>query len=205
MLSWNPASGPYRPRRPAGGLLPALAALFWLPSAAAAEGIGAWQLASDLDLRLATYYRYDHGKGTTYPALGTHLNVELSSPIRPYAAGVFADYELATNPEHSDLQLAGAWARYRVGRWELSAVAAHFASRDIGGLWVYSGKLQFKPRPGHKFAVEAIGAMRGGEPALQLVYETDLARHLTLSLNVGVGPNRLQDVGAITKFTWNLR
>jgi hypothetical protein len=205
MSTNNQSSGPYRRR----GLLSLMffALTAWQPGSAVAAGDeGAWRPAPQFDVRAVTRYRYEDGESTSYPTLGAHLGFDLSPPVRPWATGLFADYELATGAGPRHIRLAGGWARYRFGRWELATAAAHFTSDETNGLWMYSGKLQFTPRPGHKLAVEAIGAIAGGgDPALQLAYESDLTRRVSLSINVGLGANRLQDFGASSKISWKLR
>lgn len=66
-------------------------------------------------------------------------------------------------------------------------------------------RLQFLARVGHKIALEAIRPInRDGNTAMQLVYETDVTRRLSLTVNTGLGSNRLQDFGASTEFVWHL-
>lgn len=198
-----------RPRRHillAVALIPALTALFTSSSAVAADrAAGTWQLTSFANIRLLTYYLYKDGRGVTFPALGVNAGLMLTSADKPLAAGLFADYELSTLSEQTNIRLGGGWVSYRFGRWELSTVAGHYASHEVNGLWMYSNKLQFEPRHGHKIGLEAIGTMSGGDPALQLVYETNVSQRLALSLVVGLGSDPLQDLGASTKFVWNLR
>jgi hypothetical protein len=205
-MSKSRYSGPLRRRHGADASLVALVLLSRLGPAAAEENYaGAWRLEPGLELRMVTYYLREDGQGLTYPAAGAHLSVELSSPERPFAAGVFADHELAAQVERNDIRLVGGWVRYRHGRWELSSTGAHLASGHASGRWLYKNKLQFRPRPGHKVSVEAIGAIEGGgEPALQLVYATDLTRRVSLCVSVGLGSNRLLDLGASTEIVWGL-
>jgi hypothetical protein len=198
--------GPLRRRHGADASLLALVLLSRLAPAAAEENhAGAWRLEPGLEIRMVTYYLSEDSQDVSYPAAGAHLSVELSSPERPFAAGLFADHELPAHAERNDIRLAGGWVRYRHGRWEVSSTVARFASGHESGLWLYKNKLQVRPRPGHTFSVEAIGAVDGGGgPALQLVYATDLTRRVSLCLSVGLGSNRLLDLGASTKITWEL-
>jgi hypothetical protein len=186
----------------------ALLALLPPASAAAAEGAAAaWRLEPGFDVRMVSYYLYEGGQAAvTYPALGARLDLELSSATRPYAAGLFADYEVATREEKSGNLFAGGWVRYRYGGWEASSSAVHFASRRTADKWLYSGKLQYRLRPGHKVALEAIGMIgAGGDPAVQLAYDTNLSERLSLTLSVGLGPSWLPDFGIRSKFVWKLR
>jgi hypothetical protein len=189
-----------------GAQLFVLLALPLLGPAVAADEPGEWHLAPALDVRTATYFEYRGGAGSsTYPAVGAELSIELSSPEQPIAGGLFADFELTTSAAGDYSQLVGGWVRYRYGRWKLSTVGAHFKSGHMSGLWMHATRLQFELKPGHKLAVEAIGAIRGsGDPALQLVYKTNLTRQASLSIKIGLGSNRVRDFGASTKFVWNV-
>jgi hypothetical protein len=69
---------------------------------------------------------------------------------------------------------------------------------------MHASKLQFELRPGHNLAVEAIGVISGGDPAFQFVYSTNLTRHASLSIKLGLGSNRMRDIGASTKFVWSV-
>lgn len=164
----------------------------------------AWRLEPALEIRTATYFEHSGGASTTYPAIGAELSIQLSSPERPYTAGLFADYELGTLAEARRTRLIGSWTSYRYGRWKLSTVAAHYASNRVNGLWMHASKLQFEMRPGHNLAVEAIGVISGGDPAFQVVYSKNLTRHASLSIKLGLGSNRMRDIGASTKFVWSV-
>jgi hypothetical protein len=175
-------------------------------TAVASENSGGWRLEPGFDLRAATHYRYNDGKSTTYPSLGAHLGFDLTVPEPAFGAGLFADYELAMDSAQTNFRLAGGWARYSFGRWELSTAGVHFAVPRATGLWLSVNRLQFRPRDGHKISLEAISPLSlSGNPALQLIYETDVTRRVSLSINAGLGSNRLQDFGASTQFVWNLR
>jgi hypothetical protein len=188
-----------------GVQLIALLVLPLLGTAVAADDAGAWRLEPALAISTATYFEYSGGTSTTYPAVGAELSIELSSPQRPFATGLFANYGQTTSAEGKYAQLVGSWVRYRYGRWKLSTVAAHLKSGHVSGRWVHASRLQFEPRPGHKFAIEAIGVIgSGGDPALQLAYSTNLTGRTSLSINIGLGSNRIRDFGASTKFVWNL-
>jgi hypothetical protein len=183
----------------------ALLALPLLGSAVVADETRSWRPQPALDVRTATYFEYSSGTSMTVPAVGAELSIELSPPERPIAGGLFADYELTTSAAGNHSQLVGGWVRYRYGRWKLSTVGAHFKSGHVSGLWIHATKLQFELRPGHKLAVEAIGKIRGGgDPALQLVYNTNLSEQVSLSIKIGLGSNRMRDFGASTKFVWNV-
>ena len=177
-----------------------------LASTAVADAASVWQLAPALDLRTATYFDYKDGAGsTTYPAVGAELSLDLLPPERPIAGGLFTDLELTTHSAGEYSRLVGGWVRYRYGRWKLSTVAAHFKSGHVDGLWMHSSKLQFELRPGHKLAIQALGALHGGsDPALQLVYDTYLTQRVSISIKLGLGSNRMRDFGASTKFVWNV-
>lgn len=169
-----------------------------------AEETSVWRLEPALDIRMATYFEYSGGASTTYPTIGAELSIELSPPHRQFSAGLFADYELGTLAQARRTRLIGSWMSYRYGRWKLSTVTAQFASNQVNGLWMQASKLQFELRPGHKLAVEAIGAIRGSDPALQFAYSTNLTRHASLAIKIGLGSNRMRDIGASTKFVWNV-
>ena len=202
--SSNPTRSRHR-RALLGTLFFVLAAWPAAPSIAAGNS-GAWRPAPEFELRVVSHYQYANGRSTSHPALGAHLGLDLSPPGQPLAAGLFADYERAVSAGQTGTRLAGGWARYRFGRWELSSAGVNVASGHSDGQWMYLGRLQFEPRPGHKIGVEAIGSLAGGNnPALQFVYKTDLGRRMSLLINVGLGPNRLQDFGASSTFTWSLR
>ena len=170
----------------------------------ATEAVLGWR--PSVDLRVVTYVEYQDGANETRPALGAYVGLELSSTASPFAVGWFADVELPLRDAQQEIRLLGGWARYSYGRWEASSAAVHYDSPPAGGVWLYLNRFSFEPRPGHDFALEAIGALDGGsDPALQLVYETDVTPRISLCVSVGLGSNRLQDVGASTKFVWNLR
>jgi len=187
-----------------GAKLLALLALPLLGTVVGAGENSAWRFEPALDIRTATYFEHSGGASKTYPAIGAELSIQLSSPEQPFTAGLFANYEMSTLAQARRTQLIGNWISYRYGRWKLSTVTAHFSSNQVNGLWMQASKLQFELRPGHKLAVEAIGAIRGGAPAFQLAYSTNLTRQASLSLKIGLGSNRGRDFGASTKFVWNL-
>ena len=187
-----------------GVMLLALLALTLLGTEAEAAETSAWHLEPAFDIRTATYFEYSGGDSTTYPAIGAELSIQLSAPERPFTAGLFADYELGTLAQARRTQLIGSWISYRYDRWKLSTVTAHFSSNQVDGLWMQASKLQFELRPGHKLAVEAIGVISGADPAFQFVYSTNLTRHASLSIKLGLGSNRMRDIGASTKFVWNV-
>jgi hypothetical protein len=194
-------------RRPRSIAITLLFALSGLGTAVASEDEGGtWRAKPGVSLRSVTHYFYKEGRSTTYPALGASLGVEFVTPAPAFAAGLFADYELAMHRDQANIRLVGGWTRYRLGRWELSATGAHFATSRNRGLWMYMNRLEFQPRHGHRIALEAMGSMvHRGKPALQILYETDLTSRVSLSLKAGLGSNRLQDFGTSMHFAWNLR
>lgn len=186
--------------------LTALLTLSCFGAAVAGEDAGAWQLEPGFDLRMVTYIEHKDGASMTRPAVGANLGLELSSTASPFAVGLFADFELPMRDAQQEIRLLGGWARYSYGRWDVSSAAVHYASGPATSVWMYLNRFKFEPRPGHNLALEAIGALdSGSEPALQLVYETDLTPRISLCVSVGLGSNRLQDLGASTTFVWNLR
>jgi hypothetical protein len=194
----------YRRRGMAKALVLALTTLSGPGVTMASEFDGSWRAETGLSVRAATYFQYNDGNGTTYPALGMHASFELTAPEPAFAAGLFVDYEMPAIRSQSDIRLAGGWARYRVGRWELSTTGVHFAAQSPGQ-WLSLYRLQFRPREAHAIALEAIQPVdQAGDPALQLVYAADLTRRISLTVNAGLGSRRLQDVGALTQFVWHL-
>lgn len=192
-------------RRTRLSLFALLAVAHFVPAAAMEPATG-WQLEPGFDLRMVTYYQSMAGASMTRAALGAHLGLELSSLENPLATGVFADYELAARDVQPHVRLLGGWARYRNGLWELSTSVAHYTAANTSGRWMYANKLQFKPRSAHSIALEAIGAINdGGAPTLQLVYDTDLTDRVSLCVSIGLGSNRLLDVGASTQLVWSIR
>jgi hypothetical protein len=204
MSTRNESDGNSRRSGSTGLMLLALLALSLLGTVAEAGETSAWRLEPALDIRTATYFEYSGGASKTYPAIGAEFSVQLSSPEKPFTAGLFANYEMSTLAQARRTQLIGNWISYRYGRWKLSTVTAHYSSNQVNGLWMQASKLQFELRPGHKLAVEAIGAIGGGAPAMQLAYSTNLTRQASLSIKIGLGSNRGRDFGASTKFVWNV-
>lgn len=94
----------------AGTMVFALAVFAGLGIAAASDhDDGSWRTETSFGVRVATHYYYNDGNSTIYPALGAQASFELTAPNPAFAAGLFADYELATNNGQTDIRMAGGW------------------------------------------------------------------------------------------------
>jgi len=70
---------------------------------------------------------------------------------------------------------------------------------------MHANKLAFQPRPGHKISVEALSIIGGdSRPAIQLAYELNLARNISLTIGVGFGSNRLFDFAGDARVAWTI-
>jgi hypothetical protein len=165
---------------------------------------GAWELDSYIDLIGATTYLVRGGNADALPAVGAEIGARFTSLERPIAAGIFSSYELEPRSAGERLWVTGGWARYRYSRWEISTAVAYVATNSSSAFWMHASGLKFRARPGHTLCIEALAAIGGARPAIQIGYSVDLPRNLSLTLGVGVGPNRLFDFAGNAKVVWSL-
>lgn len=182
-----------------------LAATFAASLAHADEHIGQWLNEPALQLRAVSYYQFQHGRSQTHSEFAAQLSLERYAPDRPVSGGLFADIGLSTKTAGSHEQFIGGWLSYKYGRWRFSASAGQHYSSETNGLGIYANRLQFELRPGHKISLGAIGLIDSSSaPAFNLIYKTSVADRVSLTFNIGLGSNRMQDYGASTKLVWNL-
>lgn len=188
-------------------VLAALAVLFRFDAAGAAEQhTGTWQLDTNVNLISATTYHVNGGNATTQPKLGAEISAELRAADRPFAAGVFANFESEPVSNGEDLWVAGSWAKYQQSRWEVVTGVAYVETGSSGNFWMHASKLGFRPRPGHNISVEALNRVGdASRPAYQFAYAVSLPRNVTLTFGMGFGSNRLFDYAGNAKIVWSLR
>jgi hypothetical protein len=178
-----------------------LASAYTGPVVAGSEESG-WQTDTSLYLKGAASCQGAIRASACVENFGATVELELYSPLRRYAASLFADYRHVMGNTGHVLSL-GASFGWRIRRWEAKSWLFSSEPRKGPGTWLYAARIRYPLTLRHKLGVEAIGTFRdGGSPTLLLGYYGRLSRSISVTAAIGSGKER--DPAARIELSWQL-
>ena len=145
-----------------------------------------WSAESYLETATNTVYFSDGYSSTTLHSVSFAAGLDVTSKRSPWAGGLFADYHVSANDEVDGMVNAGAYLKYRFGRWDTTSFVAHSIPPGTSGAWLYGTGLRYRLADGHKLGVHTASAAGAPESAtLVLRYSGYLGRGVSLDLSYG--------------------
>ena len=184
--------------------------LFWLTLLAANvradsphEG---WQIDVPLYLTAGSHYYTSGNASGAFNFVTASVEAILSSPARPYSAGLFVDYSYSTDSRHDGSVNAGALFEYEKNNWDTNTFV--FASKSPGApsIWLYAGRVRYQFAENHKFGIGLVGTLRDPEAStLLLGYYSTISRFVSLKFVVGTTLKSGSDRAARTELVWQIK
>lgn len=176
-------------------------------SGAAAENINSdWRLTPGLTLSGMSSYQRQKGVAADFNTFATNAELMLKSDARPYYAGLFLDYRISTDNEHTDNLNLGGYFRYNWTRWDATSYLWASKSPGTEHTWLYAGRLRYRFLENQKLGVEAMGTLDHPEtPELMFGYYGSVSESLTLKIFAGSGVNTAPDFAAKIELAWTVR
>lgn len=194
-----------RVARPAWGIGIAL-----LSSAAAADDVTALDSAWRSDTRVyvsavSTHTRYANST-STQNFLATTAELKFSSDIRPWSAGLFADYRHSLLDRDYDNLNLGGYFKYRWENWDATTFLFASKPRAFRHSRIYAGRLRYRVAANHKLGIVASGSFEYPEsPTIGLGYFGSIRDSLSLNVVAGPGINDGPDFAAALELVWQVR
>lgn len=165
-----------------------------------------WEAALPVSIALSSEFAGDHGEWSPSAGLSLSMGVHLSHDERPYAGGVFADYQLASTADGPGTTIIGIYGSRGLGRWRGSAFV--FDYRPPGGesMWGYGTRIGRSISPDSAIALVTMGPLDSPSRShWKLKYSRDLSARWSLSVSAGASLRTLSRHSVGAELSWQIR
>jgi hypothetical protein len=165
-----------------------------------------WQINVPLYLTASSHYYTSGNASGAFNFVSASVEAILSSPARPFAAGLFVDYSYSTDSRHDGSVNAGALFEYEKNNWDTNTFVFTSKSPGAASLWLYAGRVRYKVAENHKFGIGLVGTFREPKAStLLLGYYSTISRFVSLNFVVGTTFNSGSDRAARTELVWRIK
>lgn len=176
------------------------------PAAHAESVAPSWNAYVPASVSLANAIYIRDGDWSVAQNASATTGVHWSHDERPYAGGVFFDYNFASTEGDRGTTIAGLYAMRSFGRWKTTAFVFDYRSADGDSLWGYGTTLKYGLRSGDTVSLINMGPLRApGKSNLKVAYGRDLTRRLSLKVSAGANLRSFSKYSITTEFSWQIR
>lgn len=165
----------------------------------------AWRTSPQFQVTGISQYTSNNGRATTVESVAATAELKISSALKPWYGGFFADYRDSASEHYQANLNLGAYFRYNLPRWD--ATAWLFSNRPVGGdaAWLYATRLRYRIAGDHKVGVETLTPVNDASAHTVLAgYYGNVGRALSLKILAGSDVGDAADVVARIEVSWQV-